>query len=484
MDNIILGIDLGTTNTVASYYKNNTFHLIPLIQKSPILPSTIQCLQHKHPIIGKSINEENVIYNVKRIIGKSSNNVELTKNMKIKEDGTLIYNILDKEYTPEKMSSFVLSYVKSCAEKHLQKQIQQCVITVPAYFDNKQRLMTKKAAKLANLDVIRIINEPTAAAIAYNLQTQKNQNIIVYDLGGGTLDVSLLEIDDNVIEVIATSGNNHLGGCDIDRILYNYINTKSKNNSKMIDPIILNIAKQMKHTISLNRSAKCKVNNRLIRITPFMFEHFCKSFFQKAIAPITKVLNDSKYKPEDIHSIVLIGGSTRLPQISKMLKKMFPTTQIYNNIDPDTTVAIGAGIQGYTLSQKQNKMVPYSKHKNTLQELLLIDVTPFSIGVQGPNKTMIRVINRNSTIPLKVTKIFTTTRDDQTTITVTLFQGEYYFTHKCNKLGTFHLTDLPKQKAGLLQIEIIFSINCHGILHVEAIEKITKKKQSITLEIS
>lgn len=470
---MILGIDLGTTNTCVSIYKNNKATIIP-IDSNLTIKSIVSFNDKLEYIIGmKNKDYPYSIQHIKRIMGKYYDDLD------IKNDTTLpkycvnhnnkpFIKINNTLFSPEQISSFILKYVKQKCRDTTKKTISKCVITVPAYFNNIQRKATHKACCLAGLEVIRIINEPTAASLAYYMSLQKEETILVYDMGGGTLDVSLLEIEDDVIDVIATSGDTHLGGADIDYMIMSYLLSKStfKEGVDKLKECCL-----IKHRLNLEKYVITKCTKKCIIFTKKKFYNLMNSkLMTRMKQPIQKVLKDSKKSAIDIDSIVFIGGTTKNDFIKEEIMKLFPKSKRYDKIDPDLTVAMGASIQSNLIKNNQNKC-------------LLLDVTPFSLGIHGSKNEMIRLINRNETLPISVTKRFTTTRDNQTQIDIKVFQGEHYYTSDCQYLGDFILKNIKKEKKNKKHIDITFNLDVNGVLHIIAHECNTENKSRLLLNI-
>lgn len=472
----IFGIDLGTTHTCVSVYNGSPTLL--KIDNKELLKSIVSINKNTHQIdVGKELPSDTHvnISNIKRIIGQTHEELTLKKiQFPSYLDKDLNVCVNGKTFTPEEVTSMILKKVKSEIEKIM--PIKKVIITVPAYFHHRQRKATIRAAEMAGLQVVRIINEPTAAALAYNLQQKEDSQILVFDFGGGTLDISVLEVEDEAIEVISTSGNTFLGGIDIDQILEQYLfseyerkNKESLFDTKKIREECKQKAVHMKHGLSLHREFGVEINNCRLSLKQWKFKYLCTSLLKSIQVPIQKALTDADYKPDDIDTVVLVGGSTRNYFIIPFLKRLFPKSTICNSIDPDKTVSVGACVQGYILENKD------SNH-------LLLDVTPFSLGIAGINNKMIRLINRNSTIPVSVTKTFTTTVDNQDTIDVNVFEGERYLTTDCKHLCSFQLSGLPKHAKNHLQIDITFKLDISGLFYIQAVERTTKKQHSVTIE--
>ena len=474
-----IGIDLGTTNTCASIFKFGKPMCIPIDGKE-LLPSVVYYKTKNIFTVGSNPNKYPFeIRHIKRIIGKSYYELDIadkTLPQYITEHhGKPYIKINDDLLSPETVSSHILLKVKSEVQNCYDKKINQIVITVPAYFDNRQRLATKTACHLAGLKVSRVINEPTAASLCYYLN-KKNENIIVYDLGGGTLDVSLLEIDDDVLDVIATSGDTHLGGADIDMLIFKHISKRINiNQSHEEIQKILKISESWKIKLQTHRSIHQKVNNKPIFYTnKRLSSSIKKELSYRLKKPVHNVLHDSNIQPSNIQSVVFIGGSTRVSSIKKEISSMFPNSIAFDQIDPDKAVSFGASIQANMLSNNVSTQ---------LQEHLLIDITPFSLGVRGINNEMIRIINRNETIPVSKTRTFTTTKDKQNRIDIIVYQGEDFYVTNCVCLGEFYLNKLPTAKKSTLSIDITFNLNNDGILEIIAYERSSKVSANLKLKI-
>ena len=504
MSNNCIGIDLGTTYCCIGVINNDNVDIIANDQGQRTTPSYISFTEEERLIgaAAKSVasrNPKNTIYDAKRLIGRNFDEQCVKNDMKLwsfdvvsgNKNNPLIkveYKNKEKLLTPEEVSSMLLIHLKETAEAFIGDKVTKAVITVPAYFNDAQRKATKDAGKIAGLEVLRIINEPTAAALAYGLQNkkEKEQNVLIFDLGGGTFDVSILTIDDGIFEVKSTAGDTHLGGEDFDNVLVEiclnefikkYKDREIKNNVKAVRKL-KTACEAAKRTLSTTTVTTIEIDSLYngidftYKITRAKFESECTHLFKKCMAPIDKVLLDAELSKGKIDEVVLVGGSTRVPKIQAMLSEYFNNKALCKSINPDEAVAYGAAIQASILSGNDNSVT---------KDLLLLDVTPLSLGIETAGEIMTTLISRNTSVPTKKTQIFSTYADNQEAVTLNVFEGERQFVRDNNKLGTFDLQGIPPMPRGVPQIEITYDVDANGILTVSAIEKSTGKTQDITI---
>jgi len=499
-----IGIDLGTTYSCVGVMKNNQVEIIANDQGNRTMPSYVAFTESER-LIGEAaknqaaMNPKNTIFDAKRLIGRNFSDKIVQDDMKLwpfkvvqgPNDKPLIevqYMGQAKRFAAEEISSMVLTKMKETAETYLGEKVKHAVVTVPAYFNDSQRQATKDAGAIAGLNVLRIINEPTAAAISYGLGNKKKgeMNVLIFDLGGGTFDVSLLSIDDGVFEVKATSGDTHLGGEDFDQRMMEYFvkefKQKHKKDITKSDRALRRLrtaCERAKRTLSSQTIATVEIDSLYdgvdfqSSITRARFEELCGDYFRSCMGPVEKVLTDAKMSKADVHEVVLVGGSTRIPKVQELVKNFFNGKEPCKTINPDEAVAYGAAVQAAILSGVKTEAT---------ENVLLIDVTPLSLGIETAGEVMTKIIDRNTQIPCRKTQTFSTYSDSQTAVRIQIYEGERARTKDNNKLGNFELSGIAPAPRGVPKIEVTFDLDTNGLLNVSAEDKGTGKKNKITIK--
>lgn len=492
----VIGIDLGTTFSVVSIMENGEPKVIVNEEGQRTTPSVVGFTKEGEILVGQVAkrqaitNPENTIFSIKRFMGRRYAEVKDEKvpyKVIADQNGNARVEVRDKQYTPQEISAFILQKLKKSAEAYLGQTVEDAVITVPAYFNDSQRQATKDAGRIAGLNVLRIVNEPTASALAYGLDKKKSEKIAVYDFGGGTFDISILEVGDNVFEVLSTNGDTHLGGDDVDQRVMEWLISEFKKeqgidlgSDKMAAQRLKDAAERAK--IELSSTMETEINLPFItadqtgpkhlamKLTRAKLEQIADDLFQRTIEPCRKAVNDAKLSVGQIDEVILVGGSIRIPKIQQLVKEFF-NKEPHKGVNPDEVVSLGAAVQAGVLTGE-------------VKDVLLLDVTPLSLGLETLGGVLTKIVDRNTTIPVKRSQVFSTAQDNQTNVEIHVLQGEREMARDNRTLGRFQLTGIPSAPRGLPQIEVTFDIDANGILHVAAKDLATNREQSIKITAS